>query len=216
VIGAKTLVTLTLLAAGVVAALAFGVLAPERLASRGFSTLFLIGCFAVVAGTLMFRFWRLGEPSGHYFRWTTDTTQWNATREAHFLGSERRRIVRGDNRGEAFDLGPRLHLAVCIAIVLLLALGCIDARALGLLGRFQRSAGGSASSYCPEPDAAPQASVDPNAPGCELIRRAYALGYTKTLGQCAPQKARVSATAACTRRQRDEPALHYAWRLLKR
>ncbi|HEY1584231.1 MAG TPA: hypothetical protein VGH63_01015, partial [Polyangia bacterium] len=80
-IGAKTLVTLTLLAAGIAAASAFGVLSPERLASRGFSTLFLVGCFAVVIGTLMFRFWRLGEPSRHYFRWTSEDPQWS-THEA--------------------------------------------------------------------------------------------------------------------------------------
>jgi hypothetical protein len=214
VIGAKTLVTLTLLAAGIAAASAFGVLSPERLASRGFSTLFLVGCFAVVIGTLMFRFWRLGEPSRHYFRWTSEDAHWS-THEAHFVGGERRRIALGDNRGEAFDLGPRLHLSVCVAIALLLALGCIDARALGLLGSFEHSVGGAASSYCPEPDAAPPANDDPNAPGCELIRRAYALGYAKSLGACEVQKRRDEQIATCTRRQRDEPALHYAWRLLK-
>ena len=213
-IGAKTLVTLTLLAAGIAAASAFGVLSPERLASRGFSTLFLVGCFAVVIGTLMFRFWRLGEPSRHYFRWTSEDAHWS-THEAHFVGGERRRIALGDNRGEAFDLGPRLHLSVCVALALLLALGCIDARALGLLGSFEHSAGGAASSYCPEPDAAPPANDDPNAPGCELIRRAYALGYAKSLGACEVQKKRAEQIATCTRRQRDEPALHYAWRLLK-
>jgi hypothetical protein len=142
VIGAKTLVTLTLLAAGIAAASAFGVLSPERLASRGFSTLFLVGCFAVVIGTLMFRFWRLGEPSRHYFRWASEDAQWS-THESHFVGGERRRIALGDNRGEAFDLGPRLHLSVCVAIAFLLALGCIDARALGLLGSFEHSVGGA-------------------------------------------------------------------------
>ena len=214
-IGAKTLVTLTLLAAGVVAACVFGVLAPERLASRGFGTLFLVGCFAVVVGTMMFRFWRLGEPSRHYFRWASERAQWNSSPEAHFVGTERRRIALGDNRGEAFDLGPRLHLLVCVTLALLLALGCIDARALGLLGRFEQRAGGAASIYCPEPEAEPTSSVDPNAPGCELIRRAYALGYAKSLGQCEAHKPRAAASAPCTRRQRDEPALHYAWRLLE-
>ena len=95
-IGAKTLVTLTLLTAGLAAALAFGVLSPERLVSRGWGTLFLVGGFSFVVGTLMFRFWRLGEKSRHYFRWSTDTTQWNTAAEAHFLGGEKRRITLGD------------------------------------------------------------------------------------------------------------------------
>lgn len=215
-IGAKTLVTLTLLTAGVVAAASFGVLAPERLESRGWGTLLFIGCFAVVVGTLMFRFWRLGEPSRHYFRWSTARAHW-ASDEAHFVGGERRRVTLGDNRGEAFDLGPALQRAVCVAIALLLALACIDARSLGLLDRFQRSPSGIGASYCPDPIAQPAAAtVDPNLPGCELMRRAFALGYVKSLGECAPQKQQATAAAPCTRRQRDEPALHYAWRLLKR
>jgi len=217
VIGAKTLVTLTLFTVGVVAAVSFGLLAPERLVSRGWGTLFFAGCFAVVVGALMFRFWRLGEPSLHYFRWATKSNHWSEAEEAHFVGTDRRRITLGDNRGEAFDLGPRLQRVVCVAIALLLALACIDARSLGLLDRFQQSRNSIGSSYCPDPETQPPASADPNLPGCELMRRAFALGYVKSLGQCAPQQKRATATAApCTRRQRDEPALHYAWRLLRR
>ena len=207
--------TLLLLTVGVVAAVSFGVLAPERLASRGWGTLFFVGCFAVVVGTMMFRFWRLGEPSRHYFRWASKSAHFGGAEEAHFVGGERRRITLGDNRGEAFDFGPLVHRAVCVAIALLLAVACIDARALGLLDRFQQRSTSPGGSYCPDPDAQP-AVADPNVPGCELMRRAYALGYVKTLGQCAPQKQRAATVAPCTRRQRDEPALHYAWRLLRR
>jgi hypothetical protein len=71
--------------------------------------------------------------------------------------------------------------------------------------------------YCPEPEKEEKPTVDPNAPGCELVRRAYALGYAQSLGDCAPKKKqRLSAESkfVCTRRQRDEPMAHYAWRLL--
>jgi hypothetical protein len=208
-IGAKTLVTLTLLGVGAVAAVGFGVLAPERLASRDSSTLFFVGCFAVVAGSLVFRFWRLGEPSLHYFRLTTRRDP----EESHFVGGDRRRIALGDNRGEAFDLGPQLQRAICVVIALLFALACVDARALGLLDGFRERLGQEGASWCPDRDT-PPATVDPNLAGCELIRRAYALGYAKSLGQCAPRVERAAGPPPCTRRQRDEPALHYAWRLL--
>src|SRR6185437_191192 len=121
---AKTLVTLTLLAGGIVAAAAFGVLAPERLVGRGAGALFFVGCFAVIVGSLVFRFWRLGEPSLHYFRLAAKRDRGSAE-EAHFVGGAERRVTLGDNRGEAFDLGPRLHRAVCIALALLFALACI-------------------------------------------------------------------------------------------
>jgi hypothetical protein len=213
-IGSKTLVMLTLLGLVLAAACVFGVLAPARLGNLGWGTLFLVGAFGVIVGTLMFRFWRLGEPSRHYFRWAAEATQWESADESHFLGSDRRRITLGKNRGEAFDLTPRLHHVVCIALAFLFALTCIDARALDLLGRFERGLSAMGSSFCPAPEAETTATMDPNAPGCELIRRAYALGYATTLGECDVKKKSATTRAPCTRRQRDEPLFHYAWRLL--
>jgi hypothetical protein len=170
----------------------------------------------VVVGTLMFRFWRLGEASQHYFRWTTEPEAWEL-KEGHFLGTERARITLGENRGDAFDLSPAGHHAACVALAILLALACIDSRALALLARSRRSISLATSSYCPEPQAEEATTLDPNAPGCELVRRAYALGYASSLGDCAPKQQRGGeSSVVCTRRQRDEPLFHYAWRLLDR
>src|SRR4051812_41619065 len=71
---------------------------------------------------------------------------------------------------------------------------------------------------CAEPKAqeAPRAEDDPSVPGCALIRRAFELGYAKSLGHCAETKRAVEETQICTLRQRDEPYLHYAYRLLSR
>ena len=216
-IGAKTLVTALLATVVIVAALYFGVVAPERLANRGFATLFLAGAFGVVVGTLMFRFWKLGERSQHYFRWATEESQWASADESHFLGGERRRITIGNNtRDEAWDLPPSVQHVLCVVITLLVALACLDSRALALMDRLGRSRTAISSSYCPAAEAEAPPTSDPNAPGCELIRRAYALGYASTLGECAAQKKRAEAAAVCTRRQLDEPLLHYAWRLLQR
>jgi len=84
-----------------------GTLGIERIAARGSGVLFFIGCFGAVVGTLMFRFWRLGERSRHYFRWARDATLWET--EAQFLGAGSWRITIGENQSEAFDLGPRLQ-----------------------------------------------------------------------------------------------------------
>ena len=153
-IGAKTLATLALFAGELGAALALGILWPSRLATRGWGTLFVVGCFGVVVGTLMFRFWRLGEASAHYFRWSSEATPWERS-ESHFLGSERRRIMIGENRGDGdvFDLPPAAHHALCVGIAVVLALACIDARAVELLARFRHSLGSAGAGYCPEPSA---------------------------------------------------------------
>jgi hypothetical protein len=82
----------------------------------------------------------------------------------------------------------------------------------------------SPSEYCmPEPAEAPAAEpVAPpppvEQPGCALVKRAFELGYAKTLGDCAPKQAApvavspVTKREVCTRRQLDEPFLHYGFR----
>jgi hypothetical protein len=217
VIGAKTLGILTLLGAVLAASLALGSFAPERLATRGYGMLLFVGFFGVVVGTVMFRFSRLGEKSRHYFRWTTEAFAWDVS-EAHFVGGARRRIVLGENRdGEAFDLPPGARHALSIAIASIVVLAAIGSRALEQLGGATRGfASATSSLYCPEEQPRKPVVRDPNEPGCELVRRAYALGYAKSLGQCAPKKDSPTEDTrpVCTRRQRDEPVLHYSWRLL--
>jgi hypothetical protein len=208
VIGAKSLATFALLALGCVAAALLGVLRPERLLAMDPPTIFFAAGFAVVAGTLACRFWRLGEPSARYFR-AGRTRRWAG--ESHFVGGARWRVALGENRGEAFDFRPRTQHLICIALALLLVVTTVDARSLGLLGHFERGISAASSAYCPEQEMAEDKS-DPNAPGCALIRRAYALGYAKDLGECGAKARR--ASAVCTLRQRDEPFFHYAWRLL--
>jgi hypothetical protein len=214
-IGAKTVATLVLLVVEGLAAWGLGVLRPEHLALRGWGTLFVVGCFGVVVGTLIFRFWHLGLPSRQCFRYRSNGGSWEPG-EGHFLGSSRRRITVGDNhRGEAFELPPRVQHAAYVVVAILLALACIDSRALDLMGRFQRRLATESSNHCQEDEAQPaSAAFDPNEPGCALVRRAFELGYASSLGDCAPKKVERTINPACNGRRRDEPLFHYAWRLL--
>lgn len=221
-IGVKSLAVAVMFAAAVAAAIAFRVLSPERMMMRGEDTLLFVGAFGTIVGTLAHRFWRLGERSKHYLRWSTEkTTAWDVS-EAHFLGGERRRIVVGDNReGHAVDIPSWGHQAIAIALASLLALACLDSRAIDRFARAGKGIASATSSFCPEEEEPKPPAKDPNEPGCELVRRAYALGYAKSLGTCAPkEKAKEEkperAEPTCTRRQRDEPVLHYSYRLLSR
>ena len=70
-----------------------------------------------------------------------------------------------------------------------------------------------------EPAAAPAPAATVEQPGCALVIRAFKLGYAKSLGSCAPKQAAAPVVAAarpkrevCTRRQLDEPYLHYGFR----
>jgi hypothetical protein len=178
----------------------------------------LVGGFGVVVGTLVFRFWRFGERSRHYFRWATDGEAWDVS-EGHFVGGDERRIVIGENRdGEAFDFSPAVRLALSIVIASVLALAAIGSRAIEQLDEAYDRAASATATFCPAEEEEKAPARDPNEPGCELVRRAYALGYAKSLGECAKTHGKdepgVAARLVCTRRQRDEPLLHYSWRLL--
>src|SRR4051812_8773349 len=112
-IGAKALTAGGLLASGLTAGLRAGILRPQRLAGVQGSTAFFIGAFAVVLATFVFRFWRLGERSAHYFRWATEYQVWEG--ESHFIGTRWRRVTLGQNSaGEAYDFPPLLQYAVCL------------------------------------------------------------------------------------------------------
>jgi hypothetical protein len=212
-IGAKTLATLALLLLGALVAFARGFFKPERLLGLSAETAFLIGCLATVLGALLYRFCRFHERSTHYFRWAWDDSRWDD--EAHFLGGGKKGITIGENRGEAFDLHPRSQLAICLVLALLLCLGTTDARGVQLLGGLRRTFSAEGSGYCPDPDAKTPVADDPNAPGCALIRRAYQLGYARSLGDCARTRPD-EVQPVCRLRQRDEPLLHYGYRLIGR
>ena len=50
--------------------------------------------------------------------------------------------------------------------------------------------------------------------GCELIIRAYKLGYAKDLGECEPKKVEQKDLQICIKRRQDEPYFHFAYRKL--
>jgi hypothetical protein len=219
-IGTRTIATASLLAFALATAFAFGTFARERLVTRGFGTLLAIGVFGIVVGTLVFRFFRMGDRSRHYLRWATEKSGFDVS-EGHFVGGEVRRVVIGANHeNEAADLPSWASLLASITVASVLALA-VDGRALSRLGRASGEMPSMASSYCSDDREAPSQARDVrdvNEPGCELVRRAFALGYTKSLGTCSLKRNEVVAShkPECTRRQRDEPWLHYSYRLLAR
>jgi hypothetical protein len=211
-IGAKSLAALVLAALAALVAHNTGLTHPERLLALDATTAFFIGLFAAVAGTLLFRFWRAGDPSNHYFRLRRGGRSWED--EAHFLGSERLHIAVGVNGArDAWDLSPGMRHAIWVAMTFVLAWATLDARALAHLAGVPERLSVAGSEFCPDPSEKKVDVKRADEPGCALVRRAYEMGYAKTLGSCAP-KQQVEEAKLCTLRQRDEPFLHYGWRRL--
>ncbi len=186
-----------------------GVLAPEHLAHLGAPACWTIGLIAALGTALVMQGW---QPAV-------------ASRTAIALQARRLAIVEGVVPRELPAFAQRGLLFVGIACVAVSALGNHAAAKLAALP--SELATPSPSRYClPKVAAAPEVRAAPapepvEQPGCALVKRAFQLGYAKTLGSCAPKLAVATPDApvatksdVCERRQLDEPFLHFAARRL--
>lgn len=208
-IGTKCVSSLALLV--VVGGVVFSLLSPVRVAALAASTLFWIGAAASVVGPLVVRFWRIDRRSAKCFRYSYDEELW--VDEAHFLAVGPHQISIADNEGEALDLPAGLQYSIYIVLAFLIGLLTIDGRAISLVQELPSKLTMAGSQYCPEEEEEEETSAD-ESPGCALVRRAFELGYAKSLGSCG-DKEKEETTEICLMRQHDEPFLHYTWRLLQ-
>jgi hypothetical protein len=208
-LGARSVTGLALLASVAVVGGWLGLIRGDYWAQLDLWVPFLVGGFSVLCGTLVFGFWRLAERSEYYFR-IGDRLAWAA--EIGLVGGRGRTLLVGHApQVEVVELPPIAQRAIYIAIFLVVGVITVNNRAIAVL-RDRPSALAAAAEFCPE--ASPSDGEPDRMQGCQLVIRAYKLGYATSLGSCAPRPASVVQQAVCTKRQRDEPYLHYAWRLL--
>jgi len=171
---------------------------------------FLVGGFAVLGGSLVFGFWRLAERSEYYFR-VGERLPWGA--EIGLLGWRGRTLVVGHAaQADVVDFPPIVQRALYIVIFIGVGVVTVNNRAVALLRDIPKTFARTSSDWCPEPK---PPAIEPNQThGCKLVLRAYQLGFAKSLGSCGPKLVEGKSEAVCRKRQRDEPYLHYAWRLL--
>ncbi|HTR54814.1 MAG TPA: hypothetical protein VMJ10_29195 [Kofleriaceae bacterium] len=208
-IGLKSISAVVVAVLLVAIAAARGAFGPVYLASLSGTSWFVIGAVASVGCALVGVGWRFGTPS----------------RGAVALVDRKPTLVEEAETARELPVGVQrgLVLAGLVAIALPALGNHAAARVVQVPDQLAEP---SPSQYCipkidlpvitaprPTPKATTQA-------GCALVERAYALGYAKSLGSCAPKEV-ASPTAApvekhdvCTRRGLDEPYLHYAYRRL--
>jgi len=209
-VGARSVTAVGLFAATLVTMWRTERFRPDHWAQLSPWVTFLAGGFAVLAGTLVFVYWRLAERSHSYLRVGEKLPFGD---ETSLLAARGRSLVVGRAPFvDVFDLPPRAIHALYVAIVLGIALVGLDNRAVALLREVPSRFGASSIDTCKPPEP-PKREVK-RSQGCKLVERAYQLGYTRSLGSCAPAPAEREVSQPCTRRQLDEPPLHYAWRRL--
>ena len=171
---------------------------------------FLIGLFSVVFGMIFYRYWRLGGDSVY---------------SLHFAKSRllpRNLVVLFRARDFTFGIGRDLGLRVdeltsvsrkllSIGIFLGLALITLDNTGYGKLEDLPSTVAETSDTYCPAPE-----EIEPPPPkqGCELIIRAFELGYADDLGVCEPDEVEPEDLKVCEKRRAGEPYLHFASRVV--
>lgn len=214
-IGARSVTGLVLCVGAAVALWRLGYLRADYWEQLSPWVPFLAGGFAVLAGTLVFGFWRLGERSAYYFR-VGERLPFGGETSLGGIGRRGRALLVGHApQVEVIDLPPFVQRSIYIATFSCIALVALTNRAVALLREVPDKLDRRSAEYCAEPAAATPEERKQDQAGCKLVLRAYKLGYTKDLGTCAPKEHAEGTQLAdvCRRRQLDEPYLHYAWRL---
>lgn len=211
-IGIKSLVAIVLAAAAIAIGAWRGAFDAEHFVHLSAASAFAIGVFASTCAALVGFGWRPRLRS----------------RTAIAVRAGKPAII--DDAIAPRELPALAQRAALVVVFATIALGTLGNEATARIGNVPADlTKPSRSEYChpeapaePEPDAEP--AVEPpqvDQAGCALVKRAYALGYAKTLGSCAPKtltiapkKTAAKVVEVCTRRQLDEPFLHYAYRKL--
>jgi hypothetical protein len=126
-------------------------------------------------------------------------------------------IVLAENRGKpAWDLPLSLQKALMVPAILCISIMLVNSRSLRLLSDIPKLLEPSPNEFCPRDDELSELDQEQTPPGCELVIRAYELGYADSLGDCKPKKPGGAEGDICRRRHYDEPFFHYAYRKMKR
>ncbi len=210
--GTNSLITLLLLTMCGIAAYSSGRLSLDYIKGLEPSLTFSIGVASTILGFIFCRFWRFDGLSlysfhfSHYNPYQKNTVEIFRYKSSAFF-------IAHDTTLPRAELPKSLRKSFCILSFFCITLLCIDNRNFYKLMALPNTLFTSNTEYCPESlEGAGKLAEAPA--GCELVIRAFELGYTKDLGQCAPKKLSKEELSVCTQRRIGEPYLHYAYRLL--
>lgn len=186
----------------------------QRLQSLDPLVTFLIGFMAFLMGEWIFRFWKQGEKSQTQLG--VFTREEPLRDEVVLFRFRSWFFMAGRNQG-AFELSPFVQRGLWVLNSGLICLLAFNNHAVELIKSLPRRLQADEARICPKEETVPDLEkLEENTlkdPGCRLIFRAYKLGYKKDLGSCGVQDKKIP-DKVCTRRQWDEPYLHYGWRQL--
>ena len=173
---------------------------------------FVIGLFSIILGVGFYNFWQLGKKSLYTLHYTKTKYMPEGVnilftyKSFSFAISNKTKV-----KANTAELPSTVRQALSISIFLIFAITVLDNGEFDKLKKFPAEILQAEGKFCPNSEDAIDA---PPKEGCELIIRAYKLGYAKDLGICEPKKIDPEKLEVCQLRREDEPYLHYMSRLL--
>ena len=172
---------------------------------------FFIGLFSTLFGIGFYYFWKLGEKSVYTIHFV----------KTNFMPKGGNVIF--DYKGFSFGISSQVKTksvelsrtarkVFCVGIFLNLALITLDNGRFIKLKNFPSEIMESKTGYCPVKDESLEDA--PPKEGCELIIRAFKLGYAKDLGVCEPEEIDPAKMKICEKRREGEPYFYHMTRLL--
>lgn len=173
---------------------------------------FVIGLFSIILGVGFYSFWQLGKKSLYTLHYTKSKYMPEGVNilftynSFSFAISNKTKV-----KANTVELPAVIRQVLSVSIFLSFAIIALDNGEFDKLKKFPAEIFQAEGDFCPNSEDALDA---PPKQGCELIIRAYKLGYAKDLGICEPKKIDPEKLEVCQKRREDEPYLHYMSRLL--
>ncbi|VUD41736.1 hypothetical protein TDB9533_00550 [Thalassocella blandensis] len=210
-VGTNSLLVVFLLGITLAIAYSLNVFDPIYLKGLDHDLMFAGTFVSVILGVSCYEFWNIGKRSLYSFHFMLSRTLSREMIPLFFVRDYAFAI--GHNTVyKQLELPAGLRKLGCISICLLITVITVDNRAFTKVKTLPEVLFESNTDFCPEQS---KEELDTTIePGCELVIRAFQLGYSQDLGSCAPKEIAPEKLSVCDKRRVDEPYFHYASRLL--
>ena len=207
-LGAKTLFNLIFLICMLILLFTWPQLSWKWMENSTAEVLFMIGLFSSLVSSMVYHFWSFSQPSR--YRYGMGYNKEIPPGDIELFSVKKLKLVAGAHSDERkIDLPRFIQRLMLLMSFLFLGVLTTNNRGLQLLINFPELLEPSPAQFCQDEEEPKQ--EDPSKIGCELILKAWEMGYVKDLGTCAPDEEE-ELQAVCKKREKDEPWLHYSYR----
>jgi|GEM_PF-5042411 len=175
--------------------------------------LFLVPAFSVLIIEFFNFFWGLHRKSQNRLLLSRYRYDEGSREDLNFVNLNNLQISLGTNSNwNAFEFPLIFIKAFYFFSIVSIFFFFLNNRSFYLLSDFPQKLEIFSHKYCEDIEDKREEKKGDEKVGCDLVKRAYKLGYAKSLGDCEEKELDVSQMKVCKARRRDEPWLHYMGR----